>query len=89
MGVESQSETVWRQADQIQRPTCLFHQQNQPDRWRLLQIPRQYPQPSQSKRCLPDPPADWVRAEHQRCCRPRDYESLHLQGIHRQRARRR
>ena len=33
-GVEAQSETVWRQADQVQRPADLLHQQDGPHRGR-------------------------------------------------------
>ena len=39
-GVEPQSETVWRQADQLQRPAHLLRQQAGPHRRRLLPLRR-------------------------------------------------
>jgi hypothetical protein len=42
---------------QVRRAAYLFHQQDQPDRWRLLQVTGQHPQPPEQAR-FPDPPAN-------------------------------
>ena len=88
MGVEPQSETVWRQADKYKVPRiCFINKINQTggDFYKSLDSIKD----RLSKRAFPGSAADRRGAEHQRRRGPREAEGLHLPGLQGQGAGRR